>query len=282
VVVIGNVVAGGAGKTPMVIATVQHLKARGLRVGVVSRGYGRDTQGCIEVTSASDPRDVGDEPLLVAVRCEVPVVVASDRPLAGRTLLAAHPDVQVLVSDDGLQHHALQRDIEVVVFDDRGIGNGWLLPAGPLRERWPRPANLVVRTAGAAAIDGFQIDRRLGKEARRADGTRQPLQAFTGQACAAIAGIARPEAFFDMLRAAGITLAHAIALPDHHDFAAALPQLPPGMPLLCTEKDAVKLWRSRPTAWAVPLDVSIEPRFWAALDALLDPKLSSADGSQAA
>jgi tetraacyldisaccharide 4'-kinase len=186
------------------------------------------------------------------------------------------------VSDDGLQHHALQRDIELVVFDDRGVGNGWLLPAGPLREPWPRPADLVVRSAGAAGIEGFRIERGLAADARRADGARRPLRSFAGQACAAVAGIASPEAFFSMVRDAGITLAHAIALPDHHDFTAALPSVPPGMPLLCTEKDAVKLWRTHPEAWAVPLDVRIEAQFWNALDALLDPKLSSADGSQAA
>jgi tetraacyldisaccharide 4'-kinase len=282
VIVIGNVVAGGAGKTPLVIAVVEHLLGRGLRVGVVSRGYGREGADCAEVTAGSDPRLVGDEPLLVATRCAVPVVVAADRPLAARTLLAAHPAVQVLVSDDGLQHHALGRDIEIVVFDDRGVGNGWLLPAGPLREAWPRPADLVVRSAGAAGIQGFRIDRRLGSEARSGDGTRRPLQSFAGMACTAVAGIARPDAFFDMLRAAGITLAQAIPLPDHHDFTTAMPPVGAGMPLLCTEKDAVKLWRSHARAWAVPLDVSLAPQFWSALDALLDPKLSSADGSQAA
>jgi tetraacyldisaccharide 4'-kinase len=282
VIVIGNVVAGGAGKTPVVIAVVDHLQARGLRVGVVSRGYGRQSSGCLEVTPTSDPRAVGDEPLLVARRCAVPVVVASDRPLAARTLLAAHGDVQVLVSDDGLQHHALQRDIEVVVFDDRGIGNGWLLPAGPLREAWPRPADLVVRSAGAAGIAGFGVDRHLAAHAHRADGTRQPLPSFAGQACAAVAGIAQPQAFFDMLGDAGISLAHAIALPDHADFNVPMPEVGADMPLFCTEKDAVKLWRTHPLAWAVPLDVSIEPPFWSCLDALLDPKLSSADGSQAA
>jgi tetraacyldisaccharide 4'-kinase len=128
----------------------------------------------------------------------------------------------------------------------------------------------------------LRIDRRLGSEARNGDGGRRPLQSFAGQACAAVAGIARPESFFDMLREAGITLAQAVALPDHHDFTAAVPRLAADMPLLCTEKDAVKLWRSHPQAWAVPLDVSIEPRFWSALDALLDAKLSSPDGSQAA
>ncbi|MBA2960888.1 MULTISPECIES: tetraacyldisaccharide 4'-kinase [Ramlibacter] len=281
VVVVGNVITGGAGKTPVVIAVVEHLRSRGLRPGVVSRGYGRQGTGCIEVTPQSDPRAVGDEPLLVATRCSVPVGVAADRPLAARALLAAHPDVKVLVSDDGLQHHALGRDIEIVVFDDRGAGNGWLLPAGPLREPWPRPADLVVRTA-ASGIEGHHVERRLGTEARRADGTQVPLQSFAGRSCVALAGIARPQAFFRMLEDAGITLARTVPLPDHDDFSGSLPDLGAEQPLLCTEKDASKLWRSHPGAWAVPLEVTIEPRFWTALDALLDPKLSSADGSQAA
>lgn len=268
VVVVGNVVAGGSGKTPVVQAIVRHLQARGLPAGVVSRGYGRRTRGCREVTPHSDAADVGDEPLLIARSCGVPVFVAACRPEAAQALLKAHPRTRVIVSDDGLQHRALARDLEICVFDERGAGNGWLLPAGPLREPWPRAVDLVVGPGGHAVL------RQLAAEAVRADGSRKPLAQLQG--VTAVAGIARPQAFFDMLAAAGVGVARRIALPDHHDFAA-----PPDAAgeIVCTEKDAVKLWRTRPDAWAVPLQVELAPAFWTAFDA----KLSSAlDGPQTA
>lgn len=281
VVVVGNVLAGGAGKTPVVIALVEHLKAQGLKPGVVSRGYGRRTSGCREVTAASAAADVGDEPLLIATRCAVPVFVAARRIDAARALRAAHPGVQVIVCDDGLQHHALKRDIEICVFDERGAGNGWLLPAGPLREPWPRPVDLVLRPAGAG-FGGFDVSRTLAEHAVRADGTRTTLAQLGQQPCNAVAGIARPEAFFAMLRERGVPLANAQALPDHYDFDSNPVSLYAGFSLICTEKDAVKLWRTRPDAWAVPLVVAIDPAFWPAFDALLGAKLSSAHGSQTA
>ncbi|WP_445322861.1 tetraacyldisaccharide 4'-kinase [Ramlibacter sp. AN1015] len=284
VVVVGNVLAGGAGKTPVVMAVIEHLQATGVSCGVVSRGYGRRTRDCREVTPDSDAGDVGDEPLLLARRCSVPVFVAARRVDAARALLARHPATQVLISDDGLQHLALGRDIEICVFDTRGVGNGWLLPAGPLRESWPRPTDLVLRPDGVA-VEGALLARRLAQEAVRADGTRRALASLVAEAGAdgvtAVAGIARPDVFFDMLRKAGVPLRHPVALPDHAAFAQP-PQLPPHRLLLCTEKDAVKLWRHRPDAWAVPLVVQIEASFWSRFDRLLHPKLSSADGLQTA
>jgi tetraacyldisaccharide 4'-kinase len=285
VVVVGNVVAGGAGKTPVVVAVVEHLQALGLRPGVISRGYGRRNDGdCHEVRpDETDAAQSGDEPLLVARRCQVPVVVGARRVEAARRLLALHPQTQVLVSDDGLQHAPLGRDIEICVFDARGTGNGWLLPAGPLRERWPRAVNLVLRPADVPGIEGFDIARQLAPEAVRADGTRRPLADFAGTPdVAAVAGIAQPEAFFAMLRATGIVPARTLALPDHHDYAQRPLDLPANLEVVCTEKDAVKLWRHRPQAWAVPLHVEIAPGFWAAFDRLLAAKLSSADGRETA
>jgi tetraacyldisaccharide 4'-kinase len=282
VVVVGNVVAGGAGKTPVVIAIAQHLRAQGLPVGVVSRGHGRSASGCMAVTPSSDPAQVGDEPLLIASRTGAPVVVAPRRADAVRALLASHPETCLVLSDDGLQHHALARDVEIVVFDERGIGNGWLLPSGPLREPWPRHADLVLRNEHTSDVAGFVVRRQLGEEAVRADGLRATLSSLATTPCAALAGTARPEAFFDMLRARGFQLAATFPLPDHHDFAEPVPGLPTTLPLLCTEKDAVKLWKQRPDAWAVPLAVDIDRAFFAQLDALLEPKLSSPHGSQAA
>ncbi|HEX2546665.1 MAG TPA: tetraacyldisaccharide 4'-kinase [Ramlibacter sp.] len=278
VVVVGNVVAGGAGKTPVVLAIVEHLRARGLRCGVVSRGYGRSTSGCVEVRPDDDAAHCGDEPLLLRRKADVPVFVAARRAEAARALLAAYADTQVIVSDDGLQHHALARDIEVCVFDGRGIGNGWLLPAGPLREPWPRPTDLVLTHGDAPGVAGHQMQRTLAAAAVRADGTRRPLSQLAAQPVHALAGIANPETFFAMLADAGLQLAATHALPDHHDFADTS-GLPLDATLVCTEKDAVKLWRVHPDAWAVPLQVQVPDAFWQAFDRLLDARLSSAHGS---
>ncbi len=277
-IVVGNVLAGGVGKTPAVIAIVQHLQARGLTVGVVSRGYGRATQDCREVLPGSDPSDVGDEPALLQRATGAPVVVARRRIEAARALLARHPTTQVIVSDDGLQHLAMARDIEICVFDDRGVGNGWLLPAGPLREAWPRPCDLVLHTGQRPAFAGFTARRALASHALGNDGRSVPFSTFAGRPVIAVAAIGRPQAFFDMLRAAGLAIDQQIALPDHDDFSRWTPPPVPGAVLLCTEKDAVKLWRHAPDALAVPLQFTPEPAFLAALDA----KLSSNDGHQAA
>jgi tetraacyldisaccharide 4'-kinase len=280
VIVVGNVVAGGAGKTPVVMALVDHLRTRGLRPGVVSRGYGRQTSDCREVTPGSMPAEVGDEPLLIARRSGVPVFVAPRRIDAAAALRRAHPLTDVIVSDDGLQHLALARDLELCVFDHRGVGNGWLLPAGPLREPWPRAVDFVLRTGDTPGVQGYLLERRLAGEAVRADGTRIPLEQLRQRRCCAVAGLASPEAFFAMLRGLGFELVHAEARPDHDPLDAEVMMPEPGTELLCTEKDAVKLWRHQPRAWAVPLVVAIEPAFWQALDRRLAAKLSSADGSQ--
>lgn len=278
VVVVGNVIAGGSGKTPIVIELVRHLRARGLHPGVVSRGHGRRERDCREVHADSDAAAVGDEPLLIARSAAVPVFVARSRVQAARALLAAHPGCDVVVSDDGLQHYALARDVEICVFDERGVGNGWLLPAGPLRERWPRPVDLVLRADGAA-LAGHEVRRTLADTAYRADGTATALAALASRPVVAVAAIARPQAFFAMLRSRGVALAETVPLPDH-DALATLPARLAGRELVCTEKDAVKLWRHRPDAWAVPLRAEIEPAFWAALDRLLDAQLSSRHGLQ--
>jgi tetraacyldisaccharide 4'-kinase len=278
VVVVGNVIAGGAGKTPAVMAIVRHLQARGLRVGVVSRGHGRSTSDCREVPDDGAPAESGDEPLLIRRSTGAPVFVAARRIEAGRALLARHPDTQLIVSDDGLQHLAMARDVEICVFDDRGVGNGWLLPAGPLREPWPRRCDLVLHTGARPAFAGFTARRSLADHAIGRDGARIPLAGLAGHRLAAVAAIANPEAFFAMLRERGLVLERCIALPDHHDFADWADSATEGRTLLCTEKDAAKLWRQAPRALAVPLVFEPEPAFFSALDA----KLSSLDGHQAA
>jgi tetraacyldisaccharide 4'-kinase len=282
VVVVGNVIAGGAGKTPVTLAMVQHLKAQGWQPGIVSRGHGRIGSDCREVTPHSQPADVGDEPLLLRQRAQVPVFVAPYRADAARALLAAWPATNVLVCDDGLQHLRLARDVEVVVFDARGIGNGWLLPAGPLREPWPRqavpdgPTQLLLRSeADGAALPlpaGAVLHtatRTLAAYALRSDGTQVPLADLRSQSVEAVAGIARPEAFFAMLHAAGLTLAHTDARPDHYDFKSYSRLSDQRQKLICTEKDAAKLWPLQPDALAVPLQLHVPAAFFAALDGAL-------------
>lgn len=283
VIVVGNVIAGGAGKTPVVIALARHLQARGLRPGVISRGYGRQSRDCMAVLADSAAQDVGDEPALIARSCPgVPVFVAAQRIEAARALLLAYPDTDILLCDDGLQHLALKRDVEICVFNADGVGNGWMLPAGPLREPWPRPVDFVLHAAplppAGGASPAFPTRRSLAPWAVRADGQRIALDALRGQPVHAVAAVAQPEVFFDMLRTAGLTLAHAESLPDHYDFDSwkALPDK--RYTIICTEKDAVKLWQRHPQVLAVPLVLEIGPGFFDALDVAIDQRLQSAPG----
>lgn len=278
VIVVGNVVAGGSGKTPVVMALVRHLQARGLGVGVISRGYGRRAKDCREVLDDSAIADVGDEPALIRRATSAPVFVAPRRFDAATSLLARYPDTQVIVCDDGLQHLGLQRDLEICVFDDRGTGNGFLLPAGPLREPWPRAVDMVLHSGAHPAFAGFTAERTLAGHALRADGSQIALVELARGAAKpllAVAAIAKPEDFFTMLRAQGLLLAGTIALPDHYDFNSWLRTEYGGYTVICTEKDAVKLWHKQPDALAVPLLFTPEPALLAKLDALLTIRLNA-------
>ena len=283
VIVVGNVVAGGAGKTPLVMALVKHLQAQGFAPGVISRGYGRSGQESLEVRPDTPVVASGDEPALIQRATGAPVFVANKRTEALRALLTAYPATDVVVCDDGLQHYALQRDIEIAVFDDRGVGNGWLQPAGPLREPWPERRrhglDLLLHTGQKPAFEGFTSSRQLVDHAIAADGSQIALAALRDRPLVALAGIANPEAFFVMLRARGLTLQKTIALPDHHDFKSFDLTAYTGQSVLCTEKDAVKLFgMPRPGGLqllAVPLAFSPEPAFFAALDTLLAHRLSA-------
>ncbi|MEI7782892.1 MAG: tetraacyldisaccharide 4'-kinase [Betaproteobacteria bacterium] len=279
VIVVGNVVAGGAGKTPLVLALIDHLRQRGWHPGVISRGHGRRSQQCSEVQADSSAEHCGDEPLLIKQRTSVPVFVAPSRVEAGRALLQAHPQVNVIIADDGLQHHRLARDLNIAVFDERGLGNGYLLPAGPLRETWPRRSaggahrlrgiDLILRSGAPASLGGFSCQRRLAAYGRTAEGTAVPLSSLQGQRLQALAGIAKPAQFFDMLGRSGLTLEATQALPDHHEFSQAELPADPDLTLLITEKDAVKLMPlarpQGPRLLAVPLEIEPEAAFFEAL-----------------
>lgn len=241
VVIVGNLSVGGTGKTPLVCWLVARLGERGYKPGVVTRGYGGSIRTVRLIESSDDPAVVGDEPVLLARRTGVPVAVGRDRPAAAQLLVGAGCDV--IVSDDGLQHYALARDCEVVVIDgDRRFGNGWLLPAGPLREARSRLklADAVVVNGGRALIEGALIMRLEAKNAVAAAGGRvTPLQKFAGRTVHAIAGIGNPERFFNMLRAHGIeVMGHPLA--DHARLRAQDIVFADDKPVLMTEKDAVK------------------------------------------
>ena len=282
VVVVGNLIAGGAGKTPTTIAVVRLLRAFGWQPGVVSRGHGRQGRGMVAVSRDSRASDCGDEPLLIRLRTGMPVMVGSDRVAAARSLRAAHPQVDIIVADDGLQHHRLARDLQIVVFDERGVGNGMLLPAGPLREALPvltPPATLVLYNAPRVNthLPGWMATRRLAGVLPLADwwqGQTAPAgswQALHGKPLLAAAGLADPERVCAMLREQGLALVQTLPLPDHYGFNR-LPWPADTADVVVTEKDAVKL---RPDAlprspgvtriWVAPLDFEPEVAFAAAL-----------------
>jgi len=281
VLVVGNVTVGGTGKTPTVIALVQALRDTGYTPGVISRGYRAQAtpqyhSGTTpQAVSADTPADeVGDEPVLIARRTGAPVWVGRDRPAVARALLAAHPEVDLIISDDGLQHYRLGRDVELVVFDHRLGGNGFLLPAGPLRESlarkrdatlinnpydtflppWPHTYALKVMPGAAWQLDQPTLTR--------------PLSQFADKRILAAAGMGAPERFFSGLRAAGLNIA-TLALPDHYAYAVNPFDETDADVILITEKDAVKChWRD-PRVWVVPAHTVLD----AALIELIVAKL---------
>lgn len=280
VIVVGNLVAGGTGKTPVVIALVRALQAAGRRPGVVSRGYGRRSARTRAVEPDSAAAEVGDEPLLIRRATGAPVWVGRRRAAAAAALCAAQPGVDLIVADDGLQHHALARDLQLVVFDERGVGNGLLLPAGPLREPLTRhlPVNThVVYNAAqpSTAWPGALATRRLRGALRLRDWWRgaeadpAALQRLRGRPLVAAAGMGAPQRFFAMLRDAGLAI-EPLPLPDHHPFDT-LPWAAQAGDVLLIEKDAVKLPavldQGEPRLWVVPLDLRLPA---ALITALLD------------
>lgn len=269
IVVVGNLTAGGSGKTPLVIRLCEVFEQAGLRPGVVSRGYGRGSKELRLVSASSDPDVVGDEPLLIARRTGVPVIVAEDRCEAARRLLKH--GVQVVVSDDGLQHYRLPRRIEICVVDGaRGFGNGLLLPAGPLREplkRLEQVDYVVVNgesTAVPATLDPVQMTLAPGL-LRPLDGSQSwRLSQFAGCRVNAVAGIANPGRFFELLRGARI-IVNEYPFPDHHSFGKAdFDKMDANLPVLMTAKDAVKVFKlGLKNAWCLDVDAVLS-RAWEA------------------
>jgi len=268
VVVVGNITVGGTGKTPLVIYLARALRALGRHPGIVSRGYGGDTADVAEVLPGSDPGAVGDEPLLLARRSACPVFVGGDRAAAGRSLLARHPQCDVIIADDGLQHYRLERDVEIAMFDERGVMNGWSLPAGPLREPISRLVNVdAVILNGIAVPPAPTLDRPVfamrlpGDIFHRLDDPLMTCRAadLAGKKLHAVAGIGSPRRFFDQLTAMGLGIAEH-AFVDHHTYRAEDLAFA-GDAILTTEKDAVKLARlSSPLpVWVLPVTAEVSP-----------------------
>ena len=262
VIVVGNLTVGGSGKTPLVIWIAEFLKANGWAPGIVSRGYGANISEPRAATVASTAAEVGDEPILLSRRSGCPVWVGADRVRVAALLRAAHEDVNVLILDDGLQHYAMRRDLEIAVADARGFGNGFLLPAGPLREPRSRLRSVDAVVSHASPVQGHAMTLR-GEELHRMTDARerQPLKAFAGQRVHAVAGIGDPNRFFLHLGKAGIkVLPHPF--PDHHPFTPQDLEFGDGLPVLLTEKDAVKLRSvAQPHWWVLPVSAQLDPAF---------------------
>ncbi|MEQ1805135.1 MAG: tetraacyldisaccharide 4'-kinase [Burkholderiaceae bacterium] len=283
VIVVGNLIAGGAGKTPTVLAVVELLRRRGFTPGIISRGFAGSYRGILEVQADTAAEACGDEPKLLKLRSRAPVMVGRDRVAAGRELLRRHVQVNVLVSDDGLQHRRLRRDAQVIVFDERGAGNGWLLPAGPLREPLTQsaPARSVVlynaaqpstHWPGTNAMRSLAGVVELGCWWRGNSAFPETLEALRGRSILAAAGIANPQRFFGLLGELGLTC-RTLPLPDHFPYTR-LPWPDSEADVVVTEKDAVKIDPQRvgrTRVWVAALDFRASPEFEAALMALLPP-----------
>ena len=279
VLVVGNLIAGGSGKTPLTIAIVQRLQAEGFVAGIATRGYGRaDESQALWVDARTDPAQGGDEPVRLARRTGATVRADRDRVAAAQALVEAGCDV--VVCDDGLQHYRLARDVEIEVIDGRRrYGNGRLLPAGPLREPAERGSECDFRVVNVPRDPGPETDadpsavgfgewpmRLHPGDAQPLQGVRaRPLSAFAGQRVHAVAGTGDPERFFSMLRGVGIAVVPH-AFPDHHAYTAEDLQFGSDLPVLMTEKDAVKCAAfAGDRHYSVPVEATLPEAFWVTL-----------------
>lgn len=254
VIVVGNITVGGSGKTPLVVALVEHLRAQGWKPGVVSRGYGRRSHGQRVVDARTSPEDGGDEPVLIARRCGVPVVVDVDRVAAARRVVEL--GANIVVADDGLQHYRLHRDFEIIVVEaGRRLGNARLLPAGPLREDPLRDADMRIENGSdeLTAERGGPFFNLVGDTLIGSDGRTESLQAWKGRRVHAVAGIGNPQRFFETLLAHGLEpVEHPFA--DHHAYHVEDLLFDEALPIVMTEKDWVKCVAFVPMdAWMLPV-----------------------------
>ena len=262
VIVVGNLTVGGSGKTPLVLWIAEFLKKKGWSPAIVSRGYGGTVEWPRAATVASEAEDVGDEPIVLSRRGGCPVWVGPDRVKVIEALRAEHPDVNVLVLDDGLQHYRLRRDLEIAVVDSRGFGNGFLFPAGPLRESSARLRSVDAVVSHGASVKGYAMQLE-GEVAHRMTDARErrPLQSWRGQKLHAVAGIGNPARFFVHVGRLGPKVVPH-PFPDHHRFIPEELEFGDEAPVLMTEKDAVKLRRyARANWWVLPVSAKLDPAF---------------------
>ncbi|GIU13857.1 tetraacyldisaccharide 4'-kinase [Shewanella glacialipiscicola] len=266
VIIVGNITVGGSGKTPTVIYLIELLRQHGFKPGVISRGYGVDIQGVKTVNLDASAAEVGDEPAMIVARTQVPMVVGAKR-VDAATALIAEFGVDVIICDDGLQHYALARDIELVVIDgQRGLGNGLLLPAGPLREgAWRLESVDFVLSNGGPAAKG-QFEMQLAPTAVKPvkyDSTASKYTFDKSQPLVAMAGIGNPARFFESLRDQGYQLALCHGFDDHQAYdKTQLRDLAKGLPLLMTEKDAVKCRDfAQENWWYLAVDAKLPSQF---------------------
>jgi len=281
VIVVGNITVGGAGKTPLVIAITQYLKANGFHPGVISRGYGgKSVKWPQAVTVESDPVLVGDEPVLIANRCRCPVSVGPDRVAAARSLLAAHP-CNIIISDDGMQHYALARDIEIAVIDGvRRLGNNLCLPAGPLRELSSRlkSVDLIVANGRARSSEYSMELKSYAFQGVNDAAKLKSLNEFEGRQVEAVSGIGNNERFFQQLQALAIRI-NKHPFSDHYQFRLKDLLFNGGNPILMTEKDAVKCKKfPLHDTWYLRVDALLENRFYEQLNTQLTNLLGKHNG----
>jgi len=260
VIVVGNISVGGTGKTPLVVWLVSLLQKAGYRPGIISRGYGGKAERWPQqVRPDSDPVMVGDEPVMLAQRCACPIIAAPDRVAAAKALLN-HAKCDLIITDDGLQHYRLKRDIEVVVIDgERRFGNGHCLPAGPLREPQSRLDEVdFVVSNGLAGRGEFAMSLEdAGLRSLVNDGGGATFDEFVGQRVHALAGIGNPQRFFQLLRSRGLEVIEH-SFPDHHDYQPQDLEFADALPILMTEKDAVKCRRfANRQMWYVPINARL-------------------------
>lgn len=270
VIVVGNITTGGTGKTPLTIWLAQQLRAQGFSPGIVSRGYGGSkSTTSMRVDSASDPEVVGDEPVLLAQRSSCPVVVDRDRFRAAQMLVADGADV--IIADDGLQHYRLARSYEICVVDGaRGLGNGYLLPAGPLREPVTRlkdvdrvllngPLQKEAPALFTLRQGCIEFELRPNAAVRLNGSQTRPVDRFAGTTVHAVAAIGNPRRFFDLLRAQGMQVIEH-AFPDHAALSVEQLKFGDDFEVLMTEKDAVKLGNAvADKYWSLPVELMIDP-----------------------
>jgi len=260
VIVVGNISVGGTGKTPLVVWLVGLLQKAGYRPGIVSRGYGGKAERWPQqVRPDSDPVMVGDEPVMLAQRCACPIIAAPDRVAAAKALLN-HSQCDLIITDDGLQHYRLKRDIEIVVIDgERRFGNGHCLPAGPLREPQSRldEVDFVIANGLAGGGEFAMSLEQAGLRSLVNEGFSKSIEALAGQRVHALAGIGNPQRFFQLLRSRGLEVVEH-SFPDHHDYQVQDLGFADSLPILMTEKDAVKCRRfANQKMWYVPVNAHL-------------------------